>query len=239
MHPIMLACLYVFIVIVFVNNNIFCQSRAVPFIADIKPDKGPDEGGYIATITGRNLGFLDIDCDIIFGGQKGLKPAVTDAWDKIEVTVPPCSNCGKTKVFASCSGLNSNKKEFIYNNECYGPVIVEGTSTKIPELFSRRENCTICVDLVHLTMSQAPDKASYQSLQFAMQDGCYSQHFKKWTYPGTKCVRDYKDACKSLVGTIGDDLVDTMWELWDTKDGYWNGYLPNRVCQRLFKCNKI
>ena len=108
----MLACLYVFIVIVFVNNNIFCQSRAVPFIADIKPDKGPDEGGYIATITGRNLGFLDIDCDIIFGGQKGLKPAVTDAWDKIEVTVPPCSNCGNTKVFASCSGLNSNKKEY-------------------------------------------------------------------------------------------------------------------------------
>ena len=110
-----------------VNNNIFCQSRAVPFIADIKPDKGPEEGGYIATITGRNLGFLDIDCDIIFGGQKGLKPAVTDAWDKIEVTVPPCSNCGNTKVFASCSGLNSNKK-IIYNNECYGPVMVEGTT---------------------------------------------------------------------------------------------------------------
>ena len=44
---------------------------------------------------------------------------------------------------------------------------------------------------------------------------------------------------RNILREIGDDLVDTMWELWDTKDGYWNGYLPNRVCQRLFKCNKI
>ena len=38
-------------------------------------------------------------------------------------------------------------------------------------------------------MAQAPDKASYQALQFAMQDGCYSNHFKKWTFPGFRLYK--------------------------------------------------
>ena len=231
--------LFVVILTTFVNNNPFCQSRAVPYVSTVTPEHGPEDGGYVVALTGRNLGFLDIDCDIMFGKLKGIKPTVTDAWDKIEVTVPACSNCGEVDIYALCSGLSSNKKKFTFNNDCYGPVSIEGTRTKLPELFSQRENCTVCVDLVHLTMAQAPDKASYQALQFAMQDGCYSNHFKKWRFPGTKCERNYKDACKSIIGTIGDDLIDTMWELWDTKDGYWNGGLPHKVCEKLYKCTRF
>eukprot|EP00944_MAST-04C_sp_MAST-4C-sp1_P011368 g11368.t1 len=215
----------------------FCHSRAVPYVAEVRPESGPEEGGYIVTVAGRNLGFLDIDCDIMFGDKMGVKPTVTDAWDKIEVIAPRCGTCGKVEVYASCNGLKSNKRDFTFENECYGPLAVDGYLTKIPELFSGRENCTICMDLVHLTMASAPDKASYQSLQFAMQDACYSNHFKKWTFPGTKCTRNYKDACKTVMGTMGDDLIDTMWQLWDTQDGYWNGWLPNKVCQKLFKCD--
>ena len=212
------------------------ESRSLPYVSTVTPPTGPEGGGYPVSIIGRNLGFLDLDCLIMFGDAVGVKPTVVDAWDKIEVIAPVCKNCGEIQIQAVCGGKKSNKVPFTFQNECYGPT--PGSElTKIPSLYSARENCTVCMDLVHLTMSAAPDQASYQALQFAMSDACYSPHFKQWTAPGTKCNRNYKDACKLLLGTIQDDLVDYMWELWDTKDGYWNGGLPNKVCQRVKKCN--
>ena len=54
--------------------------------------------------------------------------------------------------------------------------------------------------------------------------------FKKWTFPGTKCTRNYKDACKTVMGTMGDDLIDTMWQFRIRKMAI-GMVVPNKVCQ--------
>jgi hypothetical protein len=233
MGKLSFACLLQSLCLLFVYRS---EGRSVPYVSTISPPNGPEVGGYIVTVIGRNMGFLDLDCIVMFGDAVGVKPTVVDPWDKIEVTAPVCKNCANTEIQVICNGMRSNKVPFTFENECYGPTR-DGALKKLPELYSARENCTLCMDLVHLTMALAPDKASYQALQYAMADACYSPHFTKWTMPGTKCIRNYKDACRALLGTIGDDLADYAWELWDTKEGYWNGALPNRVCQRVKKCD--
>ena len=90
------------------------------------------------------------------------------------------------------------------------------------------------MDLIQLTMAAVADTTSYQGLQSAMQQSCYTPHFKKWLQPGTKCELNLVPACRLMLGTSGDLLLDTMWNLWD--DGYWNGGLPNSVCSNLGKC---
>ena len=52
--------------------------------------------------------------------------------------------------------------------------------------------------------------------------------------PGTKCVLDLSPACRLVLATSGDLLLDTMWNLWD--DHYWNGMLPYETCSALQKC---
>ena len=235
-RPIVRGSPSVLVLLSFLIVSLKVESRSMPYVSSIEPPSGPEAGGYTVSIVGRNMGFLDIDCQVYFGDALGEKLTVVDAWDKIEVIAPVCKNCGNVEVQVVCAGKKSNKVPYTFLNVCYGPT--EGTKwTKLPTLYSARENCTLCQDLVHLTMAAAPDQASYQALHYAMSDACYSPHFKKWTAPGTKCNRNYKDACKLLLGTIQDDLVDHMWELWDSKDGYWNGGLPNKVCQHVKKCN--
>ena len=142
--------------------------------------------------------------------------------------------CGPIKVSVICGGVESNAVDFTMTNDCYGPV-QPGQQVKLPKRFSGKENCTVCMDLVHLTMSAAPDKTSYQALQGAMQQACYTVHFKKWIAPGTQCEVDLSDACRVLVGTMGDALLDSIWDHWESGSGYWNGVLPNHVCSALQK----
>ena len=84
------------------------QSQVTPYVGRVHPAVGSDEGGYIVTISGRNLGFLDIDCAVKFGSQMGKHVKVTDSWDKLEVEVPPCTRCGKVDVIVTCDGGSSN-----------------------------------------------------------------------------------------------------------------------------------
>ena len=130
----------------------------MPYVSTISPPNGPEVGGYIVTVIGRNMGFLDLDCIVMFGDAVGVKPTVVDPWDKIEVTAPVCKNCANTEIQVICNGMRSNKVPFTFENECYGPTR-DGALKKLPELYSARENCTLCMDLVHLTMALAPDKA--------------------------------------------------------------------------------
>jgi|TARA_B100000795_G_scaffold8586_1_gene6063 hypothetical protein len=211
------------------------SSRATPYVGKIDPPFGSDEGGYTITLSGRNLGFLDIDCAVNVGILKATNVKVTDSWDKLEATVPGCPMCGKVDISVTCGGggSESNTVPFTMTNECYGPTKAPARP-ELPSRFSSRENCTVCQDLVHLTMSAVADKTSYQGLQSAMQQACYTTHFKKWLVPATKCELDLSPACRLLLATTGDILVDTMWNLWN--DGYWNGELPNMVCTSLKKC---
>ena len=68
-------------------------------------------GGYIVTVAGRNLGFLDIDCDIMFGDKMGVKPTVTDAGQDRSHSAT-LWYLWEGRVYASCNGLKSNKKGF-------------------------------------------------------------------------------------------------------------------------------
>lgn len=211
------------------------QSQVTPYVGRVHPAVGSDEGGYIVTISGRNLGFLDIDCAVKFGSQMGKHVKVTDSWDKLEVEVPPCTRCGKVSVIVTCDGGSSNAVPFVMTNNCYGPLLSGGSGRPdLPTPFSARENCTVCMDLVQLTMSAASDQTSYQGLQSAIQQSCYTNHFKKWAMPGTKCKVNLSPACRLMLGTEGDLLLDTMWNLWD--DHYWNGGLPFQVCSTIERC---
>ena len=124
------------------------------------------------------------------------------------------------------------------DNDCYGP-LPPGKVNIIPKPFSGRENCTICEQLVHLTVAVAPEMASYQALQASMNYACYSTHFKKFQIPGcgATCEADYEDACRLMVATDGDDLMDNIWNEWD--GFYWVGALPRKVCEIAQKCQDI
>ena len=147
------------------------NAQAMPYVGQISPPTGPDSGGYIITISGRNLGFLDIDCAVKIGPQMGKNVKVTDSWDKLEVEVPACSMCGKVDIVVMCDGVESNKVPFVMTNNCYGPIVGSSSKPDLPTRFSARENCTVCMDLVHLTMAAVADKTSYQGLQSAIQQG--------------------------------------------------------------------
>lgn len=211
------------------------DAMAPPYVGAIEPHVGPDTGGFTVTITGRNLGFLDIDCTVKFGPALATDVHVTDSWDKLEAKVPVCPMCGAVDVVVTCGGLESNAVPYVMTNECYGPTH-PGEQSLLPPRFSARENCTVCMDLVHLTMAAAADKTSYQGLQSAMQQACYTVHFRKWLVPNTKCQVDLSDACRVLVGTMGSMLLDSIWSHWESGSGYWNGVLPNHVCSVLQKC---
>jgi hypothetical protein len=225
-----------FLLIVFLHQLTHVQPHAAPYIGRIDPPVGPDDGGYIITISGRNLGFLDIDCTVKFGNRI-TSTKVTDSWDTLETIAPSCPMCGKVDVSVMCGGTESNKVPFVTTNKCFGPVKA-GNIQALPSRFSARENCTVCVDLVQLTMAAVADKTSYQGIQSAMQTACYTTHFKKWLNPeAPSCELDLQPACRLLLATSGDILVDTIWNVWDdAQHGYWNGELPNTVCSRIQKC---
>ena len=195
------------------------QSLATPYIGSIDPPYGSDMGGYTVTISGRNLGFLDIDCSVKMGSRMASNIRVTDSWDKMEATVPGCPMCAKVDLSVTCNGVESNKVPFLMTNECYGPLL-GSSQPELPKSFSARENCTVCMDLIQLTMAAVADTTSYQGLQSAMQQSCYTPHFKKWLQPGTKCELNLVPACRLMLGTSGDLLLDTMWNLWDDGDNF-------------------
>jgi hypothetical protein len=199
------------------------ESRASPYIGRVSPSKGSDAGGYTITIQGRNLGFLDTDCMVKFGSQMGQHVKIIDSWDKLEVQVPACTLCGKVDMIVMCDGIESNKVPFLMTNNCYGPLAKIG-KPNLPRRFSGRENCTVCMDLVQLTIAASSDETSYQGLQSAIQQACYTNHFKKWLMPGTKCLVNLFPACRIVLASSGELILDTMWNLWN--DNYWNGELP-------------
>ena len=97
------------------------DAMAPPYVGAIEPHVGPDTGGFTVTITGRNLGFLDIDCTVKFGPALATDVHVTDSWDKLEAKVPVCPMCGAVDVVVTCGGLESNAVPYVMTNECYGP----------------------------------------------------------------------------------------------------------------------
>ena len=213
---------------------------APPIITSIEPPRGPDAGLYQIEIRGRNLAFLDADCQVYVNEVKmdERKTFVRDPWDRMVTTITACPRCGEVDVYVACGGVPSNKLAFSMDNDCYGP-LPPGKVPLIPKPFSAKENCTICETLVHMTIATAPEMASYQALQASMGQACYTIHFKKYGIPGcgATCEAAYDDACRLMVASEGDNLVDNIWAEWDGY--YWVGALPRKVCEIAQKCQDV
>lgn len=213
---------------------------APPIIRGLEPPRGPDTGGYELEIRGRNLAFLDGDCQVYMNDvmQKQETTFVRDPWDRLVTSVTECARCGVVQVYVACGGVKSNVIEYTMDNTCYGP-LAPGLTPVVPVPFSGQENCTVCEQLVHLTVAVAPEMPSYQALQTSMNWACYTQHFRRYTLPqpspnGKQCTADFEAACQLMVASSGDDLLDNIWNEWD--EFYWVGGLPRRTCEMSQKC---
>lgn len=111
----------------------------------------------------------------------------------------------------------------------------------------------VCIELVAMTQAVAPDRSSFQTMHDSMRFTCDTPHFYNYSLPGTECFTDLSVAvsaslpphsgpssdfacaqCKIMVQSIGDIVVDYMWQQWDAH--YMFGMLPSVVCRMIGKC---
>lgn len=215
-----------------VDIDLAIERGAPPHLVQLNPSFGPDRGGTRVIITGRNLAFLDQDMKVFVRGQQ-LQPKVVVGWESVEVTMPSCVRCGVVPLNMIVGSRRSNKLNFTYTNDCHGPV-QEGLPI-LPFKYSSGENCTVCTELVHLTAAAAPEVSTWQGFRETMERACHTIHFSKFKVPGTRCVTDYSTACRILMQSLGDLLVDFMWREWDS--AYFFGMLPDRVCTLAGRCD--
>mmetsp|Transcript_10185 Transcript_10185/g.32190 ORF Transcript_10185/g.32190 Transcript_10185/m.32190 type:complete len:240 (+) Transcript_10185:22-741(+) len=211
------------------------QGQADPFITFLLPEAGPDKGGYDISIVGRNLAFLDDEVKVFVNGKSVIGPKVEFGWERVQIKMPYCDRCGVVPIRLKVGSALSNVVNFTYTNDCVGPVLPPKYPI-IPPPFSASENCTVCTEVVALTQGVMPDKSTYQSLKEAMHGTCDTVHFTRFTYPPFDCHTDLSPACKILVQSMTEAILDAMWALWDKY--YFYGMLPNAVCQVIKRCDK-
>eukprot|EP00941_MAST-03F_sp_MAST-3F-sp1_P002862 g2862.t1 len=205
------------------------RSSRVAFLPE--PSFGPDRGGTKVLITGRNLAFFEKDIKLFLRGRR-LHPKVVVGWESLEVTMPSCVRCGTVPINAIVGATRSNFLNFTFTNDCFGPV--QSGLPILPLQYSAHENCTICTEMMHLTEASAPPIATWQGFRETMERVCETVHFRKFKFPGTRCVTDYSIACRILTQSMGDMLVDVMWREWDSS--YFFGLLPDKACTLTGRC---
>ena len=78
-RPIVRGSPSVLVLLSFLIVSLKVESRSMPYVSSIEPPSGPEAGGYTVSIVGRNMGFLDIDCQVYFGDALGEKLTVVNA----------------------------------------------------------------------------------------------------------------------------------------------------------------
>ena len=119
-----------------------------------------------------------------------------------------------------------------------GPV-PKGQVAILPFPFSAKENCTVCTEAVSVGIATVPDVLSYENLRATLIGVCNSHHLKSFSYPGpaAKCKTNYQPACRILMNSMLEQMMDHIWELF--ADFYTKGLLPDKVCEKLAKCSSI
>eukprot|EP00939_MAST-03C_sp_MAST-3C-sp1_P004663 g4663.t1 len=210
---------------------------APPHIVSISPSFGPDSGGTLVEIRGRNLAYLRQDIKIFFGvvpaGENEL-PGINVGWESIQLRTPKCTSCGVVDTNVIVGKKRSNALPFMYTNECRGPRL-DGERPILPPRFSGEENCTICTELLLLSTATVPDTCSWQQFVDTMSAACESAHFTNFSVPGSTCFTDYNMACKVLVTSQGDQLAGLVWKYWEMN--YFSGKMIDMACAEVGRCD--
>lgn len=210
--------------------------HADPILTAVHPSKGPSRGGFRVEVYGRELAYLSSDILGFMDENTCKNPRVLVGWEKFSIEVPPCPGCGRTKFNVLIMGHRSNFIDFLYTDECTGPTGDENVKPVVPEHWSGKENCTVCTELVHLSISSLRDNFKYQTILDVMPTVCRSMHVQNFTSPSSpQCREDYSIPCRILVETRATRLANYIWDNWEKH--YWSGRLPLWACREVQYCS--
>lgn len=114
-----------------------------PLIESLSPTKGYRRGGFRLHIKGRNLGFLPDQPVVLVAGAPCTEVSVDRPWHEISCKAPACLGCIKEDVIVSVSGRVSPPVPLEFTGLCEGaPLIPDRPRPKLPDPYSRAENCT-------------------------------------------------------------------------------------------------
>lgn len=209
---------------------------ARPVITALHPSTGPTSGGFRIDVYGRELAYLESDILAFMGENSCRDPKVLVGWEKFSIEVPPCPGCGATRFNTIIMGQRSNFIDFLYTDECNGPTGDPSVQPIVPARWSQRENCTVCTELVHLTVSTLRDNFKYQSILETMPFVCNSMHLRNFSSPASpRCREDYNTPCRILIESRATRLANYIWDNWEKH--YLAGRLPLWACREVQYCD--
>lgn len=203
-------------------------------LRSISPQEGPELGGNWLTLQGSDFPFFADEVTVVVDGDKLCENIqIMEPYTTLRCKLPVCLRCGKAdvRVRRHAGGRSSNALPYTFTSVCYNE-----DKPILPARFTAAENCTICKEMVSMSVAAMGDLSSYQGIREALRQTCASRGFKSYGKSGDMlCRADYSAACSILYYAVGDAMADAMWEGWQLH--YLSGQLPLNVCSQLGRCS--